>query len=121
VRRDEFAVACYRPVPGGVVKEGTVGLVTTDVLRAQLVESPEQSLVVGDVNALPEGFVTGIHRAKVGRPRYPYAVALAEAGRGRFEKGNYPAPDDIRPMYLRDADVTINWEKVRQEGPWGRQ
>ncbi len=121
VRRDEFAVACYRPVPGGVVKEGTVGLVSSEVLRAQLVECPEQSLVVGDVNALPDGFVTGIHRAKVGRPRYPYAVTLAEVGRGRFEKGDYPAPDDIRPMYLRDADVNINWDKVRQEGPWGRQ
>jgi tRNA threonylcarbamoyladenosine biosynthesis protein TsaB len=121
VRRDEFAMARYRPVPGGVVKEGSIELVTTEVLRAQLVESADQSLVVGDVNALPEGFVSGIHRAKVGRPRYPYAVALAEVGRGRFEKGNYPAADDIRPMYLRDADVTINWERIRQEGPWGQQ
>jgi hypothetical protein len=22
-------------------------------------------------------------------------------------------------MYLREADVTINWAKLRQEGPWG--
>jgi hypothetical protein len=21
-------------------------------------------------------------------------------------------------MYLRDPDVTINWSKLRQEGPW---
>lgn len=121
VRRGEFAVARYRPVPGGVVKDGSVNLVTAEVLRAQLVENAEQSLIVGDVNALPDGFVTGIHRAKVGRPRYPYAVALAEVGRGRFEKGNYPSPDEIRPMYLREADITINWEKVRKEGPWGPQ
>lgn len=121
VRRGEFAVARYRPVPGGVVKEGTVELVTPEVFRAQLIETAEESLVVGDVGALPEGFITAIHRVKVGRPRYPYAVALAEVGRGKFEKGVYPAADEIRPMYLREADVTINWEKVRQEGPWGRQ
>ncbi len=121
VRRGEFAVARYRPVPGGVVKEGSPELVTQEVLRAQLVESAENSLVVGDTAALPEGFITGIHRAKVGKPRYPYAVALAEVGRGRFDKGAYPAPDEIRPMYLREPDVNINWEKVRQEGPWGPQ
>ncbi|MDH3462367.1 MAG: tRNA (adenosine(37)-N6)-threonylcarbamoyltransferase complex dimerization subunit type 1 TsaB [Acidimicrobiia bacterium] len=121
VRRGEFAVARYRPVPGGVVKEGTVELVTPEVFRAQLIETAEESLVVGDVGALPEGFITAIHRVKVGRPRYPYAVALAEVGRGKYEKGLYPAADEIRPMYMREADVTINWEKVRQGGPWGRQ
>lgn len=121
VRRGEFAVARYRPVPGGVVKEGTVELVTPEVFRAQLIETAEESLVVGDVGALPDGFITAIHRVKVGRPRYPYAVALAEVGRGKYEKGLYPAADEIRPMYMREADVTINWEKVRQEGPWGRQ
>ena len=60
-----------------------------------------------------------LHRVKTGKPRYPYAVALAEIGHGKFEKGEYPAPDDIRPMYLREPDVTINWEKLRQEAPWG--
>lgn len=118
VRRGEVAVARYRPVPGGVIKDSSVDLVTPEVLRAELIESDEESLVVGDLGSLPDGFVTGIHRAKVGRPRYPYAVALAEVGRGKFEKGSYPDPDEIQPLYLRDADVTINWEKVRQEGPW---
>jgi hypothetical protein len=53
------------------------------------------------------------------KPRYPYAVALAEVGRGRYERDLYPAPDDVRPLYLREPDVTINWAKIRQEGPWG--
>ncbi len=119
VRRGEFAVATYRPVPGGVVKEGATQLLKPDVLKAMLQSSAEQSLVVGDVHELPEGFFRGLGHAKSGKPRYPYAVALAEIGHARMEKGEFPAPDDIRPMYLREPDVTINWAKLRSEGPWG--
>ncbi len=118
VRRGEFAVARYRPVPGGVVKEGSTELLTPEVLRAMLNSSADESLVVGDVIALPEGFFRGTSRVKTGKPRYPYAVALAEIGHARMEKGDYPAPDDIRPLYMRDPDVTINWAKLREEGPW---
>lgn len=119
VRRGEFAVGRYRPVPGGVVKEGTTELVKPEVLRAMVDSSSGQSLVVGDVGSLPEGLFRGLHRVKTGKPRYPYAVALAEIGHGKYDKGEYPAPDDIRPLYLREPDVTINWEKLRREGPWG--
>jgi tRNA threonylcarbamoyladenosine biosynthesis protein TsaB len=120
VRRGEFAVATYRPVPGGVVKEGATELLTPDVLRASLQSRGEESLVVGDVNELPEQTLRGLSEVKTGRPRHPYAVALAEIGHSRVEKGDYPAPEDIRPMYLREPDVTINWEKLRPEGPWAR-
>ena len=119
VRRGEVAVARYRPVPGGVVKQGTTELLKPDVLKAMLESSPDQSLVVGDVGALPDGLLRGMTRVKTGRPRYPYAVALAEIGHGRYEGGDFPAPDDIVPHYLREPDVTINWTKLRQEGPWG--
>lgn len=118
VRRGEFAVARYRPVPGGVLKQGEVELIKPEVLRAMLESSSEQSLVVGDVGALPEGLLRGLHRVKTGRPRHPYAVTLAEIGRGKFDRNDYPAPDDIRPMYLREPDVTINWERLHPEGPW---
>jgi tRNA threonylcarbamoyladenosine biosynthesis protein TsaB len=119
VRRGELAVARYRPVPGGVVKEGEVELVRPEVLAAQLDSSPDESLVVGDVGAFPDGLLLGLHQVKTGRPRYPYAVTLAEAARAKFERGDFPAPDEIRPLYLREPDVTINWAKLRQEGPWG--
>jgi hypothetical protein len=62
-----------------------------------------------------------MHHVKTGRPRYPYAVALAEIGAGKYERDEFPPPDDIRPMYLREPDVTINWEKLRPEGPWASQ
>jgi tRNA threonylcarbamoyladenosine biosynthesis protein TsaB len=119
VRRGEFAVARYQPVPGGVVRDSTAELVKPEVLRAQLESSPDESLVVGEVTELPEGFFNGLHRSKTGKPRYPYAVALAEVGRGHYERDEYPGPDDVSPLYLREPDVTINWAKLRQEGPWG--
>jgi tRNA threonylcarbamoyladenosine biosynthesis protein TsaB len=118
VRRGEFALARYRPVPGGVVRENAPELVTPDVLRAQLDSSPEDSLVVGDTGAFPDSLLRGLHRVKVGKPRYPYAVALAEVARGKYEKDDLPQSTEIHPMYLRDPDVTINWSKLRQEGPW---
>jgi tRNA threonylcarbamoyladenosine biosynthesis protein TsaB len=118
VRKGEYAVARYRPVPGGVVKEGPTELLTAEVLKATLNSFGDDSLVVGDISALPDGFFRSISRVKTGKPRYPYAVALADVGVARFDKGDYPAPEDIRPLYMREPDVTINWEKLRQEGPW---
>lgn len=117
-RRGEFAVARYRPVPGGVVRESLTELMTPDELRATMESTADDSLVVGDVSELPDRFLTGLHHVKTGKPRYPYAVALAEIGAGKYEREEYPPPEDIRPVYMREPDVTINWEKIRQEGPW---
>ncbi|HJQ76774.1 MAG TPA: tRNA (adenosine(37)-N6)-threonylcarbamoyltransferase complex dimerization subunit type 1 TsaB [Acidimicrobiia bacterium] len=118
-RRGEYAVARYRPVPGGVVRDSATELMDPEELKAALQSTGDDSLVVGDVADLPEAFFRGMHHVKTGRPRYPYAVALAEIGAGRYDRDDYPAPDDIRPEYMREPDVTINWDKLRQEGPWG--
>lgn len=120
-RRGEFAVARYRPVPGGVVRESATELMSPDELRATMESTVDDTLVVGDVSGLGDGFFNGLHHVKAGRPRHPYAVALAEIGAGKYERDDYPSPDDIRPVYLREPDVTINWEKIRQEGPWASQ
>lgn len=120
-RRGEFAVARYRPVPGGVVRESSTELMDLEEFRATLESTADDSLVVGDVGELGEGFFRGIHHVKPGKPRYPYAVALADIGSGKYERDDYPAPEDIRPLYMREPDVSINWDKLRQEGPWGSQ
>lgn len=120
-RRGEFAVARYRPVPGGVVRQSTTELMDPEELRAALESTVDDSLVVGDSAELPEGFFRGMHHVKTAKPRYPYAVALAEIGAGKYERDDFPSAEDIRPLYMREPDVTINWEKLRQEGPWGPQ
>lgn len=118
-RRGEFAVARYRPVPGGVVRQSDTELMNPDQVRAALESTAEDSLVVGDAGELSEGFLRGMHHVKTARPRYPYAVALAEIGAGKYDRDEYPSPEEIRPLYMREPDVTINWEKLREEGPWG--
>ncbi|CAN5876276.1 tRNA (adenosine(37)-N6)-threonylcarbamoyltransferase complex dimerization subunit type 1 TsaB [soil metagenome] len=120
VRRGEFAVASYRPVPGGVVREGATVLVDVERLRTLLDSDPNDTLVVGDVASLPDGTLRGLHRVKTGRPRYPSARAVSELGAGRFERDDIPDPDEIRPLYLREPDVTINWNKIHRPGPWER-
>lgn len=118
VRRGELVAAEYRPLPGGVVREGIAALTNPDALRADLESSSEEVLLVGDTEALPTGFTRGLHRVKTGRPRYPAAAALLELGAGKLERGEEPRPDDVRPLYLREPDVTINWQLLREEGPW---
>jgi tRNA threonylcarbamoyladenosine biosynthesis protein TsaB len=117
-RRGEFAVAPYQPVPGGVVREGAVELVTPESFRAILASDHRDLLVVGDWPGMPEGFFRGLHGTKTGRPRYPSADAVAELAFARAEKDDLPPPDEIRPRYLREPDVRINWTDFRREEPW---
>ncbi|MDF1597441.1 MAG: tRNA (adenosine(37)-N6)-threonylcarbamoyltransferase complex dimerization subunit type 1 TsaB [Acidimicrobiia bacterium] len=118
VRRGELAVASYRPVPGGVVKDGPPEVMSPDHFRAMLESDPDEVLIVGDVADLPGSTVRGLHRVKSGRPRYPEAAALLDLAAGPLEKDDFPLPEDVRPLYLREPDVTISWKQFRQEGPW---
>jgi tRNA threonylcarbamoyladenosine biosynthesis protein TsaB len=118
VRRKEVAVGPYRPVPGGVVRDGPTELCSPEAFRALLAGDPSEKLVVGDHQALPEGTLVGLHALRTGRPRYPSAGGVLEVARGRAERDEIPHPDEVRPRYLREPDVTINWSDFRSEGPW---
>lgn len=117
-RRGEFAVAPYQPVPGGVVRERDIELVTPEAFRAILASDRRDTLVVGDWAALPEGFFRGLHGIKTGRPRFPSAAVLVELAYSRAERDDLPHPDEVRPRYLREPDVRINWTDFRREEPW---
>jgi tRNA threonylcarbamoyladenosine biosynthesis protein TsaB len=118
VRRRQFAVASYRPVPGGVVREGPAQLMDADRLRALLESDPDDVLVVGDTPQIPDEVFRGLHRVKKGRPRYPAAGVLIGLVEPVAQREDFVLPDEIRPMYLREPDVAINWAVLRQEGPW---
>ena len=117
-RRGEVAVAPYRPVPGGVVKDGPAELLTPEELRAMLQTDQENSLVVGDWEGLPDDTLRGLGRVKTGRPRYPSAEILVEIAAMRLAKDDFGSAAAIRPMYLRQPDAAINWSDFREEGVW---
>lgn len=118
VRRGEVAAAAYRPVPGGVVRDSDAEIHDMESFRAVLESDPADVLVVGDTPALPESMFRGMHRVKVGRPRYPSASALIEVGWPAIENDQAPHPDDVRPNYLRSPDVTLNWAAINPPDPW---
>lgn len=118
VRRGEVAVCPYRPLPGGVVRDGTVELCTPDTFRGLLQEDRSDILVVGEWAVLPEGSLVGLRSLKTGRPTHPTATSILALAAGKLERDEVPHPDEVRPLYLREADVTINWSDFRTEGPW---
>lgn len=117
-RRGEMAVGTYHPVPGGVVRERGPELCRPDILRAMIEEDAASSLVVGDWGALPEETLRGLHGVRTGRPRFPDAGAVLEIARGHVQRDDVPHPDEVRPRYMREPDVSINWTDFRSEGPW---
>jgi hypothetical protein len=36
----------------------------------------------------------------------------------KARKGDVADPDDVRPLYMREPDVDINWSAFRSEGAW---
>ncbi len=115
-RRGEFVVAPYQPVPGGVVREGAIELVSPDHFRAMLESDHRDCLVVGDWPSLPDGILRGLHGVRTGRPRYPSAESVLDIAEGRAERNEFPNPEELRPRYLREPDVAINWSDFRSEG-----
>ena len=119
VRRREVAVAGYRPVPGGAVMDSPPELVGYQHFRGILESDPHDVLVVGDFEVLPASTLRGLRRAKTAMPRYPSADSLAEVVAARAERGEFGDPEDVRPLYMREPDVTLGSVHRREGGLWG--
>lgn len=117
VRRGELAVSSYHPVPGGVVKDAVPEVMSPEELRAALESDPKDVLLVGDTSAVGDDTLRGLHRVKKGGPRYPHAETLIEATAASLEADEIPHPDEVRPLYLREPDVQINWAALESD-PW---
>lgn len=118
VRRGQIAAAPYRPLPGGVAPDGPPEVLGADEFRAILDTDEADTLVVGDWQALPDTMWGGLHRVRRGRPRYPSADVMLEIAAIRAAHGEFVAAEDLRPDYMREPDVQINWKTFRSEGIW---
>jgi len=111
-RRGELFWAFYRSAPGGVQRQAPMQVGTIDTLVAELTAHADgDHLVVGD-GALAHRDRLEHAEATVAGPdvAWPDAADLAELSAPRFEREQTDRPDDLRPIYLRDADARIGWE-----------
>jgi tRNA threonylcarbamoyladenosine biosynthesis protein TsaB len=113
-RRHEVYSALYRPVPGGVqrVSDYTVG--PADDLVADLAARGEAVLLAGDgVDANRDAFAALDRVERAGAQfDWPSATALVELATGRVEREEFAAPWDVRPLYLRESDAELAWERT---------
>lgn len=118
VRRGQIATAPFRPVPGGVMPDGSRELVSPEEFHALLDADRNDTLIVGEWQMLPDAIFRGLHRARKGRPRYPSADVLLEIAEMRAAQDEFAGIEDLQPIYLREPDAKINWAEFREEGLW---
>lgn len=111
-RRGELFWAFYRPAPGGVQRDSTPSVGRIDQLTAEIEAHGDDVLVLGD-GALTERQHLLDTGADVAGPDlgWPDAEALAELAVPRFVREETQRPDELRPIYLRDADARIGWDQ----------
>ena len=125
VRRGQVATANYRPVPGGVVQDGPAEVVTPEELAALINANGEDALVVGDHGALPDGVFQGLHRVKVGRPRFPAADVILEIAQMRAGRDVFASEfafeneiGEISPVMENNSSVyVLQVAELLPEGP----
>ena len=110
-RRGEVFWAFYRSSPGGVQREGELMIGRAEQLAAEIQSYGEDVLVVGD-GALTHREVLAETDAILGGTAngWPEAAGLAELALPRFVREETIRPDQLRPIYLRQADARIGWE-----------
>ncbi len=113
-RRREVFWASYRPVPGGVQRVSDYLVQPPGEVVAELAAGGEELLLAGDgVGRYPEEFAS-LERAEVAGPGFdaPSAVALVELATAKVVREEFVTPDEVRPLYLRQSDAEIMWERV---------
>ena len=115
-RRKELFYAFFRPVPGGVTREGEFEVGSADALAAELQARNEDVLLVGN-GAL-------VYRRQLqeagsqveiaeGANAFPSAVSLVELAVPRFQREEFDRVYDLQPVYVRKSDAEIAWDKRR--------
>jgi tRNA threonylcarbamoyladenosine biosynthesis protein TsaB len=113
-RRGEVFSAIYRPVPGGVVRDGDYEVQTPDRLVADLVAMPGEVLAVGNGAMLYRHELEDIgSRIEFASSivAHPDAAALVELAVPRFLREEHDRLFDVVPMYLRKSDAEIAWDR----------
>lgn len=113
-RRGEVFCAVYRPVPGGVVRDGEHLVQSPEHLVAQLHTVPGDVLAIGNGAILYRDVLAEVgSRLEIASPSaaHPDAAALIELAAPRFLREEHDRLFDVVPMYLRRSDAEIAWDQ----------
>jgi tRNA threonylcarbamoyladenosine biosynthesis protein TsaB len=113
-RRHELYWAMYRQVPGGVQRVSEYELGTPDDLVAEIEARGEDALVCGDgALRFADAFESLGRRIELAGPAHasPSLTALAELAAARYEREDFCAPSEVLPMYLRQSDAELAWDR----------
>lgn len=118
-RRGEVFWGVYRPVPGGVLREGEFAVGPPDHLVGELTALAEDVLVVGDGAVLYrrqiEEMGSQVEFASA-MWAHPQAAALVELSVPRFEREEHDRLTEVVPLYLRKSDAEINLDRGLRAG-----
>jgi tRNA threonylcarbamoyladenosine biosynthesis protein TsaB len=116
-RRREVFSARYRPVPGGVQRVSDYAVYAPAELVAELAtetapEAPGLLLAGDGVDRFHAEFAE-LEHAELAGAAYaaPSVAALVELATARAEREEFEAPRELRPLYLRNSDAEINWDR----------
>ena len=112
-RRKEVFHAGYHAVPGGVQRAWDYTVATPAELVAELETFTGGILLAGDgVARFRDEFASLEHAERAGAEHStPSVAALVELGTARMEREEFEQPWDVHPLYLRQSDAEIEWDR----------
>jgi tRNA threonylcarbamoyladenosine biosynthesis protein TsaB len=115
-RRHEVFSARYRPVPGGVQREGGYDVGSVPELVADLVARGEEVLLAGNGAVRFRGDFEHLDRVELADPDFaePSVGALVELAAASMEREEFSSPFAVEPMYLRESDAELSWPEARR-------
>lgn len=118
-RRREVFWARYRTVPGGLERVGEEAVDPPHEVVAELEAAGVEVLLAGDGAERYRDVFAGLDRAEAAGPEFaaPSALALLELAQGRLEREEFTSPRALVPVYLRESDAAINWERAQLGAP----
>lgn len=111
-RRRELFWAFYRSAPGGVQRTSEFRVGPAEKLAGEIEALREDVLCIGDgaLAAAPLLESTGAEVSSSPSLAYPDAESLCELALPRFLREDTQRPEDLRPIYIRQADARISWQ-----------
>jgi tRNA threonylcarbamoyladenosine biosynthesis protein TsaB len=112
-RRGEVFHARYQPVPGGVQRVSDYQVVSPRDLVGDLVAAGDEVLLCGDGVLRYRDVFGGVDRAEEAGASFaaPSSAALLELAAARMEREEFSSASDVQPLYLRQSDAEIEWER----------